>query len=208
MQLRRRTHGLMAYRLAWSALSGLSGVVGLAAGVLLVPADVMFALLFLAGLIGSTLAANAWSRAKDDTVPAKARRALAVAGTVVATVVAGAGYTVLLGPAGLSVVVILGATSPPAMRWFGRRLGYVPGRLSNGALTTAELCRRWQDSYEALRDATTAPARLRIVEARQHYLDELERRDPSGLNAWLGGNATAAGDPGQFLAGEDGGDSR
>jgi hypothetical protein len=203
-----RTRSPMAYRLVWSALSGLSGVVGLAAGVLLVPADVMFALLFLAGLIGSAVGASAWSKAKDDTIPAKAWRALAVVGTVIAMVVACAGYIVLLGAAGPSVVVILGVTSPPAMRWFGRRLGHVPGRLYSGALTTAELCRRWQDSYEALRDATTAPARLRIVEARQHYLDELERRDPSGLNAWLGGNATAAGDPSQFLAGEDGGDPR
>ena len=208
MHSRRRTRCLTAYRLVWSALSGLSGAVGLAAGALLVPSDVMAALLFLAGLIGLAMGANAWSKVKDDTVAAGAWRALAVAGTVVATVVACAGAIVLLGPTSLSLAVILGVTSPPAMRWFGRRLGHVPGRLYNGALTTAELCRRWQDSYEALRDATTAPARLRIVEARQHYLDELERRDPSGLNAWLGGNATAAGDPSQFLAREDGGDSR
>jgi hypothetical protein len=208
MHSRRRTRCLSAYRLVWSALSGLSAAVGLAAGVLLVPSDVLVALLFLAGLIGSAMGANAWSKAKDDTVAARAWRALAVAGTVVATVVACAGSIVLLGPASLSFVVILGVTSPPVMRWFGRRVGHVPGRLYNGALTTPELCRRWQDSYEALRNATTAPDRLRIVEARQHYLDELERRDPSGLNAWLGGNATAAGDPSRFLAGEGGGDSR
>lgn len=208
MHSRRRTRCLAAYRFVWSALSGSSAAVGLAAGVLLVPSDVLVALLFLAGLIAAAMAANAWSKAKDDTVAAKAWRALAVAGTVVGTVVACAGSIVLLGLAGPSLVVILGVTSPPAMRWFGRRLGHVPGRLYNGALTTAELCRRWQDSYEALRDATTAPARLRIVEARQHYLDELERRDPSGLKAWLGGNATAAGDRSQFVAGEGGGDSR
>lgn len=60
--------------------------------------------------------------------------------------------------------------------------------------------RRWQDSYKILRDATTAAARLRIVEARQLYLDELERRDPVGLKAWLGENASAAGDPSRYLA--------
>jgi hypothetical protein len=189
-------------------LFGLSGAAGLAAGVLLVPTDVVVALLFLAGLIGSAMGASAWSKAKDDSGGTRAWRAIAVAGTVIAGAVACAGYIVLLGSAGLSLMVFLGVTSPPAMRWFGRKLGYVPGRLYNGALTTAELCRRWQDSYEALRDATTAPARLRIVEARQHYLDELERRDPRGLKAWLGGNASAAGDPSRFLAGEDGRDSR
>lgn len=36
--------------------------------------------------------------------------------------------------------------------------------------------------------------------ARQRCLDELERRDPDGLHAWLGSNASAGGDPSRFLA--------
>jgi hypothetical protein len=188
-------------------LSGVSGVVGLAAGVLLVPWDLMFPLLFFAALIGSTVAATARSKAEDATAGAEARRGVLVAGAVIGVIVACAGYAVLLGPAGPLLAVFLGITSPPVMRWFGRRLGYAPGR-DDGLLTTAELCRQWQDSYEALRGATTARAQLRIVEARQHYLDELERRHPRGLSAWLGDGASAAGDPSQFLAGEDGGDSR
>ncbi|MFG1621837.1 hypothetical protein [Kribbella sp. NPDC049227] len=206
--MRRRTNWLKAYRLGWSGLCGLVGVLGLVAGLFFVPTDLVFPLFFVAALIGSAVAANAWSKTEDASVPARAWKAAVVAGTVIAAIVACAGYVVLLGPAGPSLVVVLGITSPPALRWFGRRLGHVPGRLYNGALTTAELCRRWQDSYDALRAATTAAARLRIVEARQHYLDELERRDPRGLNAWLGGNASAAGDPSRFLAGGDGRDSR
>jgi hypothetical protein len=206
--MRRRTNYLKAYRLVWSGLCGLVGVLGLMAGLFFVPTDLVFPLFFVAALIGSGVASNAWSKAEGTSVLARAWKAAVVAGTVIAAIVACAGYVVLLGPAGPALVVILGVTSPPAMRWLGRRLGHVPGRLYNGALTTAELCRRWQDSYEALRAATTAAARLRIVEARQHYLDELERRDPRGLNAWLGENASAAGDPSRFLAGEDGGDSR
>ncbi|MFI6826447.1 hypothetical protein ACIBG5_05060 [Kribbella sp. NPDC050241] len=206
--MRRRTNWLKAYRLVWSGLYGLVGVLGLLAGLFFVPTDLVFPLFFVASLIGSAVGANAWSKTADASVPARAWKAAVVAATVIAAVVACAGYVVLLGPAGPSLVVILGVTSPPAMRWFGRRLGHVPGRLYNGALTTAELCTRWQDSYDALRAATTAAARLRIVEARQHYLDELERRDPRGLNAWLGKNASAAGDPSRFLAGDDGRDSR
>jgi hypothetical protein len=193
------------YEFVWSGLCGLLVVLGLAAGLFLVSTDLMFALLFFGALIGSTVATNRWSKAADATLAAKAWKAALTVGTVIAAIVASAGYIVLLGSAGLSLLVILGVTSPPALRWVGRRRGHLPGRRRSAALTTAELCRRWQDSYEALRDATTAAARLRIVEARQHYLDELERRDPHGLNAWLGRNASAAGDPSQFL---DGGDRR
>jgi hypothetical protein len=195
-----------AYKLLWGALSGLVGVLGVVAGAFLVPADAMFPLLFVAALIGLTVATSAWSKREETTIFPRSGRCVVIAVTVISAIVACAGYVVLLGAAGPGLVVVLGATSPAAMRWCGRRLGHIPGRLDgSGALTTAELCRQWQDSYEALRDATTAAARLRIVETRQLYLDELERRDPVGLEAWLGGNASAAGDPSRFLArdGED-----
>jgi hypothetical protein len=137
---------------------------------------------------------------------AGAGRAAGVAGLLIAATVACAGYVVLLGTPGAGLLVVLGITSPATMRWCGRKLGRIPGRFGGGrALSTAELCRHWQDSFEALGHATTAAARLRIVEARQHCLDELERRDPIALKAWLGDNASAAGDPGRFLTsnGED-----
>ena len=204
-----RTNWVTTYRLLWRVLAGLAGAVGLLVGLFFVPGDLMFPLLFVAAIIGSTAGATAWSKAEGTATPARARRSAAIAATVIAAVVACAGYVVLLGPTGPGVVVILGLTSPPLMRWCGLRLGHVPGRRRrSGALSTAELCRQWRDSYEALRYATTATARLRIVEARQRCLDELERRDPLGLKAWLGENASAAGDPSRFLAGEDGGDSR
>jgi hypothetical protein len=200
-------HGLVtAYRLVWSALSGLVGVVGLLAGVFLLPADVMYPLLFVAALIGLTVATTFWSKTKETTISGRSGRSAVIAVTVISAIVACAGHVVLLGAAGPGLVVVLCVTSPAAMRWCGRRLGHIPGRLGgSGAVTTAELCRHWQDSYEALRGATTATARLSIVQTRQRYLDELERRDPIGLKTWLGDNASAAGDPSRFLArdGED-----
>jgi hypothetical protein len=190
-----------AYRLLWSALAGLVGVLGFVAGVFLVPAGGMFPLLFFATLIGLIVAATSWPQTAETTISARSRRSAVIGVTVITAIVACAGTVVLFGAAGPAVVVLLGVTSPPAMRWCGRRLGHIPGRLEGGgALTTAELCRHWQDSYQTLRNATTAAARLRIVETRQLYLDELERRDPVGLNAWLGANASAAGDPSRFLA--------
>jgi hypothetical protein len=45
----------------------------------------------------------------------------------------------------------------------------------------------------------TVAARLRIVARRQTYLDELERRAPAQLGAWLAAGARAAGDPSKFI---------
>jgi len=37
------------------------------------------------------------------------------------------------------------------------------------------------------------------VEQRQLYLDEFERRNPTGLAEWLASGARAAGDPTRFI---------
>lgn len=74
-----------------------------------------------------------------------------------------------------------------------------PCDLGVSAISTAELCRQWHQSFEDLHQAITPAARLSIVTARQRCLDELERRDPDGLHAWLSSSASAAGDPSRFL---------
>lgn len=192
------------YTLVWSTLCGLVGVLGVVAGVLLTPAQVILPILVVVAGIGLTVAATAPSKPAETA--ARRRRSALIVGTTISAALACMGYVVLFGAAGPGLVVVLGVTSPAAMRWYGRKLGRIPAGLDRSArLTTAELCRQWQESYETLRGATTAAARLRIVEARQHYLDELERRDPIGLTAWLGANASAAGDPSRFLA-RDAGD--
>jgi hypothetical protein len=187
-------------------LAGTAGVVGVLAGLFLVPGDLVFPLLFVAGLVGLTVFTTVWSKTGQTTMRTGAGRAVAVSGLVISAIVACAGYVVLLGTAGAGLLVVLGITSPAAVRWCGRKLGRIPGRFGvSRALTTAELCRHWQESFEALRYASTADARLRIVETRQYCLDEFERRDPVALKAWLGDNASAAGDPSRFLIrnGED-----
>ncbi|MFI5693761.1 hypothetical protein ACIA58_18095 [Kribbella sp. NPDC051586] len=68
-----------------------------------------------------------------------------------------------------------------------------------GALGDSELCRQWRHSYVTLQKACTVTARLRIVARRQIYLDELERRAPQQLEAWLQAGARAAGDPSKFI---------
>ena len=71
------------------------------------------------------------------------------------------------------------------------------------ALGDSELCRQWRHSYVTLQRANTVAARLRIVARRQTYLDELERRAPQQLDAWLHAGARAAGDPSKFICYND-----
>jgi hypothetical protein len=66
-------------------------------------------------------------------------------------------------------------------------------------LDDSELCWAWRRSYVALQQSRSSATRLRIVQARQAYLDELERRNAAGLSAWLDSGARAAGDPTRFI---------
>jgi hypothetical protein len=74
-----------------------------------------------------------------------------------------------------------------------------PADLSDDALSLA-----WRASFPELQRATSPAQRLRIVTERQEYLDELERRNPRGLAAWLASGARAAGDPKPYVQGDSG----
>jgi hypothetical protein len=62
------------------------------------------------------------------------------------------------------------------------------------------LCLAWRRSFLRLEDARSAMERLSIVEQRQKYLDELDRRSPEGIAAWLASGARASGNPLPFVA--------
>jgi hypothetical protein len=57
------------------------------------------------------------------------------------------------------------------------------------------LCLAWRRSFRLLETATSAAERLTVVKKRQQYLDELQRRSPEGLAAWLASGARASGNP-------------
>jgi hypothetical protein len=57
------------------------------------------------------------------------------------------------------------------------------------------LCLAWRRSFLLLDGARSAAERLAVVEQRQQYLDELHRRSPKGLAAWLASGARASGNP-------------
>lgn len=74
-----------------------------------------------------------------------------------------------------------------------------PGNASLDSLDDAALCRAWRRSYSALHHAESMPAILQVVATRQCYLDELERRNPTGLAAWLASGPRAASDPSRYI---------
>lgn len=65
------------------------------------------------------------------------------------------------------------------------------------------LCFAWRISYVALQRPLSLSSRLRLVDRRQEFLDELERRHPRGFSAWLESGARAAGDPTRYLSHEE-----
>ena len=66
-------------------------------------------------------------------------------------------------------------------------------------MTDEDLCQAWRSSYVALGHTTTVSSRLRVVQMRALYLDELERRAGPALEAWFRSGARAAGDPTRSL---------
>jgi hypothetical protein len=69
------------------------------------------------------------------------------------------------------------------------------------ALSDEALCLAWRASFSALQKAGSPTERLRIVDERRAYLDEIERRTTHGLAAWLASGPRAAGDPTRFVLG-------
>jgi hypothetical protein len=63
------------------------------------------------------------------------------------------------------------------------------------SLDDGALCLAWRRSFRLLETAPSTAIRLAVVQPRQKYLDELQRRSPEGLAAWLASGARASGNP-------------
>lgn len=133
-----------------------------------------------------------------------------------------AGLVALLGPGWILVDVALVACSPVVLGQL-RRLGpkptwvetlyqletlHQPGPASTvapvrpGSMTGPELCRAWRTSstvLQRLNGGADVARQAELVESRQHYLDEMERRDPSGFLRWLEADARPGSDPSKYV---------
>ncbi len=66
-------------------------------------------------------------------------------------------------------------------------------------LSTTELCRTWRESFVRLQRASVDDQRALIVASRARCLDELCRRDPDGVDAWLCRGPRAASGPDRYM---------
>jgi hypothetical protein len=197
---------MRAYRWSWRVVVGGAGVVLLGAGAIVLPMVLWVVLACLVAPFGLILAIGTGTATRAGTGAGAADgprgRRLHVAKVLVGSylvLVACAVLFKLLGSAAFGVLTLVFAASPPAIGWYGRRLAR--GRdepMPQATVSTEQLCREWLDSYAALNSAPTSGA-------RQRCLDELERRDPAGLQAWLASSASAGRDPRRYLTDSDGG---
>jgi hypothetical protein len=203
-----------AYRVIWHCLAGLLCVVGVAAAVVVVPVATLVALTICVGLVSGLIGLSIFLIREDEGEPQQhlPRRVVTVGclGGVVAVAITG--LQVVIGAVALALAAIFAAGSPTVVGSYLRRhrpatihtsRSRAAGEPELAAFSNAELCRAWLNSFDALRVAATPSIRLQIVQARQAYLDELERRDPDGLRAWLESNASPAGNPARFVGGSD-----
>ena len=66
--------------------------------------------------------------------------------------------------------------------------------------STLELCLAWQQTFTVV-GRTRGPAEvMRLLVVRQAFLDELARRDPAGLDAWMASQRPVHDAPTAFFA--------
>lgn len=76
--------------------------------------------------------------------------------------------------------------------------GEAPGEDAR-AMTDQQLCQAWRHSYWSLKDARDPIEKLRLVEQRTRFLDELEARNAAAIGAWLASGARACDGPDKFF---------
>lgn len=69
-------------------------------------------------------------------------------------------------------------------------------------LADDELCHEWRRSFVLLERAQFQAEFARVAALRRLLMDEIERRSPLGLNAWLSSGARAAGGPERYIEAE------
>lgn len=191
------------YGEAWALFWGGATVVGICLALLLWSAATVLFLFVVAAVFtalvivgGHSMSANGASASGLDSGWTVRRAAAAGAAVVAATVVA-AVAPLLLWP----VVLAAFSTSPRSIehlrRWWTAK--QLTDDRPGDAATDQQLCATWVATYHALQSATDPHVRARIVALRQDCLDELERRNPSALTAWLASGEGPTGSLERFL---------
>lgn len=211
---------MKAYRAVWLIVCAAFAVVGVSVAFYAAPYDLVVLSTECGVAVGiwSLLVARYGERSRSSRV-----RFVLLAGlTGAAAGGAFVGHAVVWGPGVIVLVTALAGTSPVVLRKTARALraawgssggvelagsalacaglGYVPIPRGDdlSLLTDDQLCEAWRSSTTGVRGGSTN--RLEgIVEQRQRYLEEFERRNPEGLKVWLASTDTAGCDPAVYL---------
>jgi hypothetical protein len=203
---------MTGYRIVWRCAVIAVSAAGALVAVILLPPATMIAVFISAALV-TTLAFATVLALRDEKPPGHVRRHVRNALLGGGAGVGATGLAQVVGGFAILIVLVAVAVSPPAASRYVARLGEhrpaqpapaYPEVKRHRSLSVEELCTAWTQSCLDLRGASPAQA-LRFVEARQYYLDELERRDPDGLRAWLATAASASGSPRRFISRRPGG---
>lgn len=207
------------YRIAWLLVAWSLGVGGLGVALLLVPT----VLVVVGPLVATVGALIAWQDTMDGQ-PLSRRARGRRAGVLGLVSGAGAGAVVglvaLIGPAAVLLAAVVTAASPGALD-AGRRMlrsvrrttaaelddigrslaastpTYVPFERPTDLrlFTLAQIHDAWRDCEASVSGPSSARVIRRAMEERLLYLEELERRQPGLLSAWLAGAAGTEGGP-------------
>jgi hypothetical protein len=199
---------MQEYRRAWLVWWGLFALSGTAAALVVWPGPAVALVWILGGTVGAFFGIGVSNAAVAENpfadIDIRAVRRGAGIGGFVASGAAGWGQISIGGT--VALVVIAAVTSPPVVRMSARLVGTGPRQVpapqdresidaviaragsveeACRSFTTLELCLAWQHSF-TITGATPEPDRaMRLLVVRQAFLDELARRDPVGLEAWM-----------------------
>ena len=214
------------YRDAWVLTVAVTTTVGIWAALMTWPLlEVLLGFVLLAVSAAGMYAAVQINSAPVSLGTSLAVGAAIGAGAIgaagLALLIGGVAVLVVLGAAASCPVVVcwlqhllLGGRHAPDAAQSPRATDTNPGRPPDSAsplavadaeppvdvtLDDAALCRAWRRSFGALHRARSLPELVHVVNARQAYLDELERRNPTGLAAWLASGPHAASDPSRYI---------
>lgn len=215
---RRGRNAMRVYRYAWLIVTATLVMSG-DTGVLLVSPALLGVLFLVFAIVGAVLMLLGAGGHGKQTARSRTRRVVTGAFVLGTTAPACVGFAIVLGSGAPLLLLVVVASSPHAVGAFGRWIrsdppstttlaawaprlvwpipGWAPPLLGPelDRLSTAELCQAWCVSYLLLMDRSAEPgikALLAIVEERQRYLDEFERRNPT---ASLPGSPRAPGSP-------------
>ncbi len=157
------------------------------------------------GLVAAAFAAmSAYAVGQHDDREKPTRAALVRCAAIgLFSVLALAGLATVLGPVVVPVVLLgLGAVG-----WYRWRRPDRPGDTGAGPaagaeltnLSDAQLGREWRLSHALLAQAHTSTELDWLCALRRRQLDEMERRNPTGFQRWIGSGCWVTGDSAPFL---------